>query len=90
MVYFLSGAPSVFETHDQHFEHDLLVRVARTAIVVEAKASPPVEPFRDPDKAFVRIRDAFRSSRGIQHAFDQGRRIFRAWKRGDRVQLYDD
>lgn len=51
------------------------MRLGRTVIVVEAKASPPVEPFRDPDRAFVRVRHAFRSDRGIEHAFEQGRRI---------------
>lgn len=83
---FLAG---VFETADQQYEHDLIVRLDRLVLIIEAKASPPVEPFRDPDRAFVRIRDAFKSDRGIQRAFDQGVRLWRRWAGGDHVQLYD-
>jgi len=82
--------PQVFETSAQQHEHDLVIRLGRVALVVEAKASPPVEPFRDPEKAFVRIRRAFKSDRGIQHAYGQGRRIWRRWAAGGRVELYDD
>jgi hypothetical protein len=81
--------PSVFETPHQQYEHDLVVRLGRTVLVVEAKASPPVEPFRDPDLAFTRIQRAFRSERGIQSAFNQARRIWNRWAAGDRVRLFD-
>jgi hypothetical protein len=78
----------VFETPDQHFEHDLVIRLGRVILVVEAKASPPVEPFRDPERAFVRIKRAFKRDRGIQSAFEQARRIWRQWAGGGRVHLY--
>ncbi len=81
--------PRVFEITDRRYEHDLIVRLGRIVLVVEAKASPPVEPFRDPDRAFVRIRHAFKSDRGIQRAYDQGLRLWRRWAAGDHIQLYD-
>jgi len=56
---------------------------------IEAKAAPPTEPFRDPDKAFVRLRDAFRADKGIQKALVQANRIVRKLKAGDLVPLYD-
>ena len=79
----------VFETPDQHFEHDLVIVSDSVVIAVEAKASAPVEPFRDPDKAFTRIQRAFRSSSGIQHAFDQGNRLWTRWASGEGIALYD-
>jgi hypothetical protein len=82
--------PGVFETADQHLEHDLVARLGLTTVVVEAKARPPVEPFRDPEKAFVRIKRAFNSDRGIQSAFEQARRLWRRWSAGEQVELYDD
>lgn len=80
----------VFETTDAQYEHDLIVLWKRTLFVIEAKASPPVEPFRDPDKAFERIRRAFRSDRGIQKAFDQANRLKKLLQLRDTVELYDE
>ena len=57
-------------------EHDLVILIDNTCLFVEAKASPPKEPFRDPDKAFPRLRDAFGSDTGIQKAFDQANRLY--------------
>lgn len=79
----------VFETPHCQFEHDLVVLWRRSLIVFESKASPPVEPFRDPDKAFTRIERAFKSDRGIQKAFDQANRVRRAYLRGESIRLYD-
>jgi hypothetical protein len=79
----------VFETPDSQFEHDLIVEDAVLQIALEAKASPPNEPFRDPDKAFPRIRDAFRGDTGIQKAFEQGNRIVRRLKNDEAVPLFD-
>jgi hypothetical protein len=81
--------PSVFETPDNHFEHDLVMRWERYVFVVEAKASPPREPFRDLEKGFVRVQRAFRSEGGIQKAFDQADRIRRRLAHGERVALFN-
>lgn len=80
----------VYETPDLHHEHDLIVLWNRRLFVVEAKASPPTEPFRDPDKAFTRIKRAFRSDAGIQKAFDQADRIRQRIDSGEYIELYSD
>lgn len=81
--------PQVFETPDLHNEHDLMIQLGSRLFVVEAKASPPVEPFRDPDRAYKRIRQAFSKENGIQGAFDQALRIWTRLEAGDIVKLYD-
>jgi len=81
--------PECYEQPDSQFEHDHVVIWQRSMFVFESKASPPPEPFRDPSKAYVRIRRAFRSKSGIQEAFNQSNRLRRAHLRGDRIQLYD-
>jgi hypothetical protein len=78
-----------FETHDFHFEHDLLLVWERKLLVVEAKASPPTEPFRDPDKAYIRLQRGFRSDGGIQKAFNQAERLRAQWAQGDIIRLFD-
>lgn len=52
-------------------EHDLIVIWERRMFIFEAKASPPTEPFRDPEKAFIRIKRSFGGDRGIQKSFEQ-------------------
>jgi hypothetical protein len=79
-----------YETTNKQLEHDIVILWRRLLFVVEAKASPPREPFRDPLKAFVRIRDDFRSHGGIQYAYDQGDRLRKKWIAGQRIILYDD
>ena len=78
-----------YETPDLEHEHDLIVIWKRTLLVIEAKSSPPKEPFRDPEKGFVRIRDAFRGETGIQGAFEQTAKILRRLSGGECVPLYD-
>ncbi len=81
---------SVHEGEEQRFEHDLIVDDDGLQIVLEAKATPPQEPFRDPDKAFVRLRSAFRSDTGLQKAFEQGNRVVSRLRAGENVKLYDN
>lgn len=76
---------NAFEQPDGQFEHDLIIVYGDEVLIVESKASPPREPFRDPRKAFVRIRHAFSSDRGIQHGFEQGNRIVSRLRRGEDV-----
>lgn len=83
------GFRSVYETADNHFEHDIVIVVGRDLLVVEAKASPPKEPFRDLERGFVRIQRAFRSDTGLQTAYDQADRIRRRLALGENVQLFD-
>jgi hypothetical protein len=67
----------------------LVVISGQTCFVVECKASPPVEPFRDPGKAFERLKRHFTSDRGIQKAYEQGLRIWAALTGKRDVPLYD-
>jgi len=49
-----------YEQPDAQYEHDVIAVDDGLCLIIEAKASPPREPFRDPDKAFRRLRDAFK------------------------------
>jgi hypothetical protein len=80
---------AVYETPDAHYEHDVIAFDDELVIVFEAKASPPKEPFRDPERAFARIRDAFRSDTGIQKAYEQGKRIIRRLEKREVVSFFD-
>ena len=80
---------NLFETPDNHYEHDLVVVTKELCLFVEVKASPPHEPFRDPEKAFNRIRRDFRSDRGIQKAYEQSLRLLKTLKRNSELILYD-
>ncbi len=68
---------NVFETPDNQYEHDLVIFTSDICLFVEAKASPMDEPFRDAEKAFIRIQRSFRSESGIQKAYDQSLRLYR-------------
>lgn len=81
---------NVFETPDCQFEHDLVIVDNDICLIVESKASPPVEPFRDPDKAFARLRDAFKADTGIQKAYTQGMHLWRRLRGGESVLLYNE
>ena len=81
---------SVFETPDRQYEHDLVILDKELCLIVEAKASPPVEPFRDPEKAFIRLRDAFRADTGSQKAYEQAMRLWRRLQNGESVSLYNN
>jgi len=81
--------PNVYETDDLQFEHDLIVYWEGNVLAVESKASRPREPLRDPERAFVRIRDDFRSERGVQGAYDQAYRISSRLQAGSTLTLFD-
>lgn len=79
----------VFETPDNQHQHDLVILTSDLCLFVEVKASPPDEPFRDPEKAFVRLKRRFRSDIGIQKAYDQSLRLLGTLRERELV-LYDD
>ena len=81
---------TVYETQDQQNEHDLVLVHDSGVIFIECKASPLIEPFRDPEKAYTRIKRHFRSDRGIQKGYEQGARLKRRLDAGETVVLYDD
>lgn len=80
---------NVCETQDRQFEHDVVATCEDLVLIVEAKASPPSEPFRDPERAYTRLRRAFHSPKGIQKGFEQAARLRRRLDAGERVTLYD-
>ena len=80
---------NLYETPDNHHEHDLVIVANDICLFVEIKASPPREPFRDPEKAFIRLRHEFRSDRGIQKAYEQARSLLRAVQTDKELVLYD-
>ncbi|WP_369857677.1 hypothetical protein [Candidatus Thalassolituus haligoni] len=79
----------LYETANLHHEHDSIIVSGRNLFLVEAKASPPIEPFRDPEKSYTRIKRHFRSNRGIQKGFEQAERIRGQLAKGSEVSLYD-
>ena len=79
---------NVFETPDNQYEHDLVIFTRDICLFVEAKASPMHEPFRDPERAFVRIQRSFRSESGIQKAYDQSLRLYRTLQNQELI-LFD-
>ena len=80
---------NLFETGDSQNEHDLVIVSDALCLLVEVKSSPPVKPFRDPDRAYERLRHAFRSDGGIQSAYNQAMRLMRLIERNETVLLYD-
>ena len=80
---------NVYETPDGQFEHDIVISIQGTYLIVECKATQRKEPWRDPDKAYVRILHAFRSDRGIQKACDQAAHLRRRLVSDEKVILYD-
>jgi len=80
---------NVFETAEGQHEHDLVIVHPEICLVVEAKASPPAEPFRDPIRSALRLRRDFRKDTGIQSAYSQGMRLVRRLTAGESVDLYD-
>ncbi|WP_422911520.1 NERD domain-containing protein [Pseudomonas sp. MAC6] len=80
--------PSAFESPKAHFEHDLVIVHERSLFIVEAKASPPKEPLRDPSKAYERINDHFRGRNGIQKAYEQANSLKRNFISNGSVELF--
>jgi len=64
-----------FETPKQQFEHDGLILVGESLLPIEAKSSEMTAPSRNPERYFERLKQQFRSDRGIQHGYDQANRV---------------
>ena len=79
----------VYETDDNHNEHDLIILWESTLLVIEIKAKPPREPFRDQERAYIRIKRAFKGDSGIQKAYEQADRIRKRLSSAEKIALYD-
>lgn len=80
---------SVFETNDSNNEHDLFIVYKDILIIGEVKASKVKEPFRNPDRAYTRIKRDFKSDRGIQKAYNQGLNLKQLILSQEKTILYD-
>lgn len=80
---------NLYETPSNQHEHDLIILTDEICLFVEAKASPPVEPFRDPSKAFDRLRQQFQSRKGIQKSYNQALQLLDAIRTNGRLTLYN-
>ena len=79
----------LYETEDLQHEHDTIIVSGRNLYILEAKASPPLEPFRNPEKAYTRIKRHFHSNKGIQKGFEQAERIRYRLASEANITLYD-
>ncbi|MGX5623673.1 hypothetical protein [Bacillus cereus] len=80
---------SIFENNKSQNEHDLLIIYGETIFIVEVKASKVKEPFRDPEKAYKRIKRDFKSDGGIQKGYDQGLNLKNIILQNEETVLYD-
>lgn len=80
---------SVFETNDSQNEHDLFVIYDDVLVIGEIKASKVKEPFRDPERAYIRIERDFKSDKGIQKAYNQGLKLKELILSQEETTLYD-
>ena len=80
---------SLYETKDSQYEHDLIIQYDNKLILVEVKAAKLKEPFRDPERAFIRIEREFKSDKGIQKGYDQGLRLKQLILSNDETCLFD-
>lgn len=73
--FFSSNGAFFYENYfvQRGHEQDLLVIYKGTAVIVEIKASKLREPFRNIEKAVVRLKDDFKDS--IQYGYTQCRRV---------------
>jgi len=69
-------------------EQDILILWNKYAFIIEAKGYKLNEPFRDPNRAFVRIKSDFKSS--IGYGFDQVRRIQQKFVSKDPLVICDN
>lgn len=64
-----------FETPKQQFEHDGLILAGGALLPIEEKSSEMTTPSRNPERYFDRLKQHFKSDRGIQHGYNQANRI---------------
>ena len=68
-------------------EQDVLILWKNYALIIEAKAYLLKEPFRDPEKAFVRIKSDFNGS--IGYAYEQTKRVEDIFKSDEILEIQD-
>ncbi|MCG6146623.1 hypothetical protein [Leptospira bandrabouensis] len=81
---------SGYESITGQDEHDIIIFARQSIIILlEVKVTKQREPFRNPEKAFVRIKDDFRRDSGPQGAFEQTLKLKRRIKKEGSVPIFD-
>ena len=81
--------PRAREMPSGEFDHDIVILTKSEILIVEAKASVPRKPMRDPEKAYVKIKKDFLDKKGVQGGFDQAERLRQRILHEPSVDLYD-
>jgi len=68
-------------------EHDILIIWKKYVLIIEAKGFKIREPLRDPEKAFIRINDDFKTC--IGYGYEQTRRIEKKFIDGSPIRITD-
>ena len=71
-------------------EHDILVEFENYILLIEVKASKVREPFFNPEKGYIRVRDHFNSDSGIGGAYEQAVLLKKFIESKDEVVLYEN
>ena len=71
-------------------EHDILIEFKNYILIAEVKASKVREPFFNPEKAYLRIKDHFFSESGIGYAYNQACILKKKIETETDIVLYED
>ena len=71
-------------------EHDIVVEFENYILIIEVKASKVREPFFNPEKGYVRVKDHFNSDVGIGGAYEQAIILKRFIESKEEVTLYEN
>lgn len=71
-------------------EHDILIEFKNYILIAEVKASKVREPFFNPEKAYIRIKDHFFSESGIGYAYNQACILKKKIETETDIVLYED
>lgn len=71
-------------------EHDILIEYKHYILIAEVKASKVREPFFNPQKAYIRIRDHFFSESGIGYAYKQACILKKKIESQPSIVLYEE
>ena len=77
---------SVCETAKDHNEHDLIISIGRSLLIIECKSKSIDKTFRNVEKGFKRIEQGFKKS--IQEGYNQCRNLERLLLSQDQTPLY--
>ena len=71
-------------------EHDLLIEYNKYILIIEIKSSKIREPFFNPKKSYIRLKDNFDSDSGIGGGYEQAIRLKKIIENKKEVTLYEE